>query len=172
MNKQQKQNLLEALRPLLGYPHVYVTACEGLNGDQMYRLRKIFHGLGVVCRLIPNALLHLLYGADARSKELAPAFSGHSLLFLIKDNPEAVAKAIKAFRAQEATDKPILKRAWVYEELFEGDALDALTQLRSREELIGEIAALLQMPAQQLLEAVHSGSASVGYVLQHLAQAR
>ena len=81
----------------------------------------------------------------------------------------APAKVIKAFRKK--SDKPLLKGAFIEESIYVGDdQLDALVDIKSREELIGEIIGLLQSPAKNVISALQSGGGKLSGILKTLSQ--
>jgi large subunit ribosomal protein L10 len=90
-----------------------------------------------------------------------------SLMF--SESGNSPAKLIKDFRKK--LDKPILKAAFVEEEIYIGDnQIDTLVAIKSKEEMIGEIVGLLQSPAKNLISALKSGSSNLSGVLKTLSE--
>ena len=86
---------------------------------------------------------------------------------MISENSNSPAKVIKEFRKKSA--KPILKGAWVLESVYVGDdQLDALVNLKTKEQLIGEIIGLLQSPAKNVISALQSGGQKLSGILKTL----
>lgn len=86
--------------------------------------------------------------------EMFPTFKGNSAI-LISETANAPAKLIQGFRKKE--EKPALKSAYLQETFYVGDNnLDALANIKSREEMIGEIIGLLQSPIQRVVSALQN----------------
>ena len=98
--------------------------------------------------------------------ELYDTLKGNTSL-MISESGNAPAKVIKEFRKK--ADKPILKGAFVEEAIYIGDdMLDALVDLKSREELIGDIILLLQSPAKNVISGLTSAGANIAGILKTL----
>ncbi|NNL81469.1 MAG: 50S ribosomal protein L10, partial [Flavobacteriaceae bacterium] len=81
----------------------------------------------------------------------------------------APAKVIKAFRKK--SDKPLLKGAFIEEAIYVGDEqLNVLVDIKSKEELIGEIITLLQSPAKNVISALQSGGGKLSGILKTLSE--
>lgn len=86
---------------------------------------------------------------------------------MIAEVANAPAKVIKEFRKK--SDKPLLKGAFVEESVYVGDdQLDALVNIKSKEELIGDIISLLQSPAKNVVSALQSGGSKLSGILKTL----
>ncbi|MDX1702333.1 MAG: 50S ribosomal protein L10, partial [Melioribacteraceae bacterium] len=88
---------------------------------------------------------------------------------MYSETGNAPAKVIKAFRKK--SDKPLLKGAFIEESIYIGDEqLDMLVNIKSKEELIGEIITLLQSPAKNVVSALQSGGGKLSGILKTLSQ--
>ena len=106
--------------------------------------------------------------SDKDFGDLADVLKGNtSLMFADKSN--APAKVIKEFRRK--SDKPLLKGAYVEESIYVGDdQLDTLVDVKSNEELIGEIIGLLQSPAKNVISALKSGGGTIAGIVKTLSE--
>jgi large subunit ribosomal protein L10 len=98
--------------------------------------------------------------------ELFDALKGSSTI-MFSESAKAPAKLIKELR--KTGDKPVLKAAYIDSAIFIGDnQLDALVNLKSKEELIGEIIGLLQSPAKNVISALQSGGNTIAGLVKTL----
>ena len=117
--------------------------------------------------MVKNTLLKKAMERSEKSfDELYPVLKGNTSI-MISDTGNAPAKLIKEFRKK--SDKPILKGAFVEESVYLGDEqLEALVSIKSKEELIGDVIALLQSPAKNVVSALQSGKNTLGGLLKAL----
>ena len=109
-----------------------------------------------------------LEAASGEYAELYDVLKGSSTL-LFSNSANAPAKLIKALRA--SGDKPLLKAAYIDSAIFIGDnQLNALVNLKSKEELIGEIIGLLQSPAKNVISGLQSGKSKLAGIVKALEQ--
>jgi large subunit ribosomal protein L10 len=100
--------------------------------------------------------------------ELSSVLKGNTSLMVAEVN-NAPAKVIKDFRKK--SDRPILKGAFVEEAIYLGDEqLDVLVDIKSKDELIGEIVGLLQSPAKNVISALKSGGNTIAGVVKTLSE--
>ena len=86
---------------------------------------------------------------------------------MVSDTGNVPAQLIPDFRT--TSDKPILKGAWVEDAIFSGeDQLDALSELKSKNELVGEVITLLQSPVSNVMSALQSGNNTLAGLLKTL----
>ena len=108
---------------------------------------------------------------DASDKDfgdLSSVLKGNTSV-MYSETGNAPAKVIKAFRKK--SDKPLLKGAFIEEAIYLGDdQLDALVDIKSREELIGDIISLLQSPAKNVVSALQSGGGKLSGILKTLSE--
>lgn len=160
MTREEKREVISTLAEKLSqYPHFYITDIAGLNAEQTAALRKQCYEKEVNLVMVKNTLfIKALEQVDKADEEMMKVLSGSTSIMFSNVN-KAPAVVISEFRKTSKQEKPILKAAFVEESLYIGDQnLDALTAIKSREELIGDIIGLLQSPAKNLISALQ-GSA-------------
>jgi large subunit ribosomal protein L10 len=133
-------------------------------------LRGRFREAGVEYQVTKNTLARIaldrLEGMDA----LEEFFAGPTAVAFSED-PAKPARVIQDFVEEEDVERPELKVAWVEGDLYEGhDALDTLADLKSREELIGEIVGLLLSPSQNVVGGLKSSGQNLAGILQTLSE--
>ena len=144
MTKEEKLVVIDSLAEQLNeYPHFYITNIEALNAEQTASLRRKCFESDIKLVVVKNTLLAK---ALERSTSVMFAHTGKTPAVLIKE-----------FR--KTSDKPVLKAAYVEGCVYVGDnQLDTLCNIKSREELIGDIIALLQSPAKNVISALQSNA--------------
>lgn len=171
MTKQEKAIVIDELKQILTDNNiVYITDTEGLNADNASLLRRTCFKENITIKVVKNTLLQKameqVEGKDYQ--EVFPALKGNTTI-LLSEVGNAPAKMIKDFRKK--SDKPILKAAWIDSAVFLGDeSLDALTKLKSRDELIGEVIGLLQSPAKNVISALKSGGSTIAGIVKTLSE--
>ena len=119
--------------------------------------------------VVKNTLLEKAMEASEKEFGELPAILKGNTSVMYAETGNAPAKVIKAFRKK--SDKPLLKGAFIEEAIYLGDdQLDALVNIKSREELIGEIVTLLQSPAKNVISALQSGGGKLSGILKTLSQ--
>ena len=146
---------------LAGTNIVYVADISGLNAETTSNLRRACFKAGIKLEVVKNTLLvKAMEASDKDYGDLPLTLKGNTSIF-IADVANAPAKIIKEFRKK--SDKPVLKGAFINQEIYIGDnLLDALVNLKSRDEVIGEIIGLLQSPAKRVLSALLNNAESKG----------
>jgi len=170
MNKIEKNEIIDELVGNLNeYQYVYVTDSSNLSATSNNDLRKLLHKNGVKMQVIKNTFVHkALEKSGTEWGELTDTLKGTTAL-LFASNPKAPAIAIKEFRKN--SDRPLLKGAYIDSDVFIGDdQLGALVDLKTREELIGEIVGLLQSPAKNVISALKSGGNTIAGLVKTLAE--
>jgi len=161
MNKAEKTQVIEQLLEKLNSNNkVYLADCSTLTVEKVNAFRKQCFEKKISVTVVKNTLLKkaLERANDSKLAELIPALKGETAL-MFTDTSNAPAKVIKDFRKKDS--KPALKAAYVEEMIFIGDEqLDALAGLKSKNELIGEVIALLQSPIQRVMGALENKGGS------------
>ena len=158
MTREEKavviNNLVEQLN---AYPHFYITNIEALNAEQTATLRRKCFESNIKLVVVKNTLLgKALESVDKADADLVKVLEG-STSVMFTETGKAPAVLIKEFRKKN--DKPILKAAYVEGCVYVGDdQLEALSNIKSREELIGDIVALLQSPAKNVISALQGNA--------------
>ena len=163
MTKDQKVVAIQEIKDLLQDAKVvYVADLEGLNAGKSSDFRRQAFKQNIKVKVVKNTLLQKameqIEGVDY--SEMFQSFKGNSAI-MIAETANAPAKLIKDFRKKE--EKPALKSAFVQETFYVGDNnLDTLVNIKSREEMIGEIIGLLQSPIQRVVSALQNKSEASG----------
>ncbi|MDR0414274.1 MAG: 50S ribosomal protein L10 [Prevotellaceae bacterium] len=158
MKKDEKNVIIDRLAELLkGTPNFYLTDISTLNAEKTTELRRKCFEKQVTLVVVKNTLLQkALEKIDFKEADIFSVLKG-STSIMLADVGNVPAKLIKEFRA--TSEKPVLKAAYVQESLYIGDqALEELVNVKSRDELVGDIVALLQSPAKNVIAALQSGA--------------
>ena len=151
MTREEKNELIEDITAALeSTATVYITDIAGLDAENTSNLRRACHKADVKMTVVKNALLKQAMERSTKDfGELSSVLKGNSSI-MIAEAGNAPAKLIKEFRKK--SPKPILKGAYIEEAIFIGDTqLDALTNLKSKNELIGDVILLLQSPIKTVV---------------------
>jgi large subunit ribosomal protein L10 len=168
MTKEEKNVEIEKLTEVLQDSNiVYVADIAGLDATQTSNLRRLAFKSNIKLNVVKNTLLKKAMEKSGKSfDELFPVLKGNTSI-MISDTGNAPAKLIKEFRKSSA--KPILKGAYIEESVYIGDdQVEALATLKSKEELIGDVIALLQSPAKNVVSALQSGKNTLGGLIKTL----
>lgn len=169
MTKELKNQVVaDVLAQLAVTPNFYVVDIAGLNAGATSALRRECFGSDIKLLVVKNTLfLKALQQAGIETSELAPVFEGPTAI-MFTEAPAVPAKLIKKLQKAGA-EKPALKGAYVQECVFIGaNQLQALCDIKSKEELIGGIIASLQAPAQNVISALQSAGQTIAGVLKTL----
>ena len=170
MNKQDKVKVVEELKSqLANYKSIYLTDIAGLDAVQTSKLRRECFNSDVKLSVVKNTFLErAMSESDNEFGELKDLLKGNTTIMLSKVG-NSPAKVIKKFRKDG--DKPILKGAFVDEAIYVGDNhIEALFNLKSKEEVIGEIVTLLQSPAKNVISALKSSSGKIAGLVKTLSE--
>ncbi len=154
MTREDKSIAIQDLTAQLADTKViYVADISGLNASTTSDLRRACFKAGIKLEVVKNTLLgKAMEASDKEYGDLPSILKGNSAI-MIGEVANAPAKIIKDFRKKN--EKPVLKGAYINEEIYIGDnQLDALVAIKSKEELIGDIIGLLQSPAQRVISAL------------------
>jgi large subunit ribosomal protein L10 len=168
MKSTEKQVIINNLRDQIdSYSHFYLTDISGLNAEDTSNLRRLCFKQDVKLVVAKNTLLRkALEGSGKNTEELYDALRGNTSV-MFTENGNVPAKLIKDFSKKHK--KPVLKAAYVEESVYLGaDQLETLIAVKSKNELIGDVVALLQSPMQTLLSQLQSGGNTIHGVLETL----
>jgi large subunit ribosomal protein L10 len=158
MTREEKNQFIDSLTTRLNEANIfYLADIAGLDAEGSSKLRRTCFNGDIKLEVVKNTLLRkALEKAEGNYDELYDTLKGNtSIMFANTGN--APAKVIKDFRKKN--DKPILKGAFIEEAIYIGDEnLEFLTSIKSKEELIGDIIALLQSPAKNVVSALKSNA--------------
>ena len=164
MKKELKGQIIETISAQLKqYPNFYITDIAGLNAGQTSKLRRECFNAGIVLNVVKNTLFaHVLNASDNEDmKSLGETLVGNTAI-MYTEVPSAPGKLIKKLQ-REGFKKPVVKGAYVQDCVFIGeDKLDQLASIKTKEELIGDIIALLQSPIQRVIGGLENASEGKG----------
>jgi large subunit ribosomal protein L10 len=169
MKKETKNVIIDKLsEQLKSSPNFYVVDAAGLNAAKTSDLRRKCFEHKVALYVVKNTLLQKALERNGFAQsELYSVLAGPTALMIAQEGAGTPAKLVKEFRKHNS--KPVLKGAYVQESLYIGDAcLDALANLKSREELIGDVLLLLQSPAKNVVSALKSGGSTIAGIVKTL----
>lgn len=163
MTPEQKNQAIEALKEKFSqYNNFYVTNTESLSVAQVNKLRRICFDKNVEMKVAKNTLIvKALNQLNAEKYSgVIDAFHGVTAL-MFSDSPKEPALLISSIREEFKTDKPLLKAALIGEEVYLGnDSLLALKNIKTKNELIGEVIGLLKSPISRVISALQNKAES------------
>ena len=163
MTKQEKNEVIELLKGKFSqYNNFYITDTESLTVAQVGKLRNVCFDKQVEMKVAKNTLIKKALESLDAEKYAGVYDSLHKVTALMfSENPKDPAVIISGFRKANNNDKPILKAAFINGDVFVGDnQLKALTLIKTKNELIGDIIGLLQSPIQRVLGALQNKDAA------------
>lgn len=172
MRREDKNLVIDKIaEQIKQYPHFYLTDTADLNAEATSSLRRICFEKQVKMVVVKNTLLKLALERSGKAdfSALYDTLKG-STSIMFSETGNVPAKLIKEFRQGGAT-KPALKAAYVEESIYVGEGqLEALVALKSKNELIGDVIALLQSPAKNVVSALKSGGSKLSGVIKTLSE--
>ena len=169
MKKEEKGIIIEEIGNTLGeYGCVYLVKTQGLNAEKTSALRRACFKDDIKMLCVKNTLLKKAFeNSETDYSGLYGLLHGETTL-LLSNTGNAPAKLIKKFRQKNDT-LPELKGAFVEESVYIGEnQLDTLANIKSKNELIGDVIALLQSPAKNVISALQSGANKIHGILETL----
>ena len=159
MTKDQKNEVIELLKGKFSqYNNFYIADTESLSVAQAGKLRRACFSKQVEMKVAKNTLIKKALESLDSEKYAGMYDSLHKVTALMfSENPKEPALIISSFRKESNGDKPVLKAAFINGDVFVGDnQLKALTMIKTRNELIGDVIGLLQAPIQRVLGALEN----------------
>ncbi|MCR6720931.1 MAG: 50S ribosomal protein L10 [Chitinophagaceae bacterium] len=157
MTKEQKNEVIELLKSKFEqYNNFYIADTESLTVAQVGKLRRACFSKEVEMKVAKNTLIRKALESLDSEKYAGVYDSLHKVTALMfSENPKEPALIISSFRKESNTERPVLKAAFINGDIYTGDDnLKALTQIKTKNELIGEVIGLLQSPAKRVLAAL------------------
>ncbi|MBO0342757.1 MAG: 50S ribosomal protein L10 [Bacteroidota bacterium] len=170
MTREEKATVIKDLTAQLAdNPNIYLADISGLNAVDTSNLRRACFKANIKLAVVKNTLLaKAMEASDKEFGELPEVLKGNTSLML-SETGNAPAKLIKNFRKK--SEKPVLKGAFIEEAVYIGDNnLDALVNIKSKEEVIGDIIGLLQSPAKNVISGLKSGGGKLAGILKTLSE--
>ncbi|MCB0584200.1 MAG: 50S ribosomal protein L10 [Phaeodactylibacter sp.] len=170
MTRAEKTATIEALKDKLsGIEFFYLADSSTLTVEQVNKFRRLCFEKGIEMKVVKNTLIQKALESAPEERNfsgLYEALKGPTAI-LISDKANAPAKLIKEFRKDN--EKPTLKAAYIDTDVFLGDEkLEELANLKSKEDLVAEVIALLQSPAKNVISALQSGGQTLTGLLKAL----
>lgn len=168
MTPAQKNEAIEVLKGKFSqYDNFYITNTESLTVEQVSKLRRLCFEKNVELKVAKNTLVRKALESfnDEKYTGVYDALHGVTAL-MFSESPKEPAVILTSFRSDNNVEKPVLKAALIGEDVFTGDnQLAALKNIKTKNELIGEVIGLLQSPAKRVLAALlhhHEKQAEAG----------
>ena len=169
MKKEVKDTIIVELgQKLKEYPHFYLVDLTGLNAEKTSDLRRKCFKSEIKLMVVKNALLHKAFEAsDIDFSPMYESLKGNTAV-MFTNTANVPAKLLKEYTKEGI---PALKAAYAEESIFVGaDRLEELAALKSKNELIADVVALLQSPAKNVISALQSGANTIHGVLKTLGE--
>lgn len=170
MTREEKNAIIDDLKSVLDETAVvYLTDASGLDSVATTQLRREAFKSDITVRVVKNTLLKLAMDR-VEDKDYSPFYDGAlkgQTALMLGSVGNAPAKLIKEFR--KTSEMPILKGAYIEESCYLGDdKLEELANIKSKEEMLGEVIGLLQSPAKNVISALKSGGNTIAGVVKTL----
>jgi large subunit ribosomal protein L10 len=170
MTREEKVQAIADLKQQLGeHEFFYLADSSTLSVEEINQFRALCHESDVVMQVVKNTLVQ-------KAMEESPEERGFEALFEYLKGPTSIlftktanapARILRKFR--EKFEKPVLKAAYIDTDIFAGDEkVRELADLKSKEELIGEVIALLQSPMRNIVSALESGKQTLAGLIKAL----
>jgi large subunit ribosomal protein L10 len=171
MKKEEKAVIIDEISELLNkYPNVYITDTSTLTVAKTNDLRRLCFNKGVKMLVAKNSLIQKAMEKNNTEsyQEIFSALKGSSAL-MFSEAGNTPAKLIKEFRKKN--QRPLVKGAYIDTAIFLGDnQLDMLAAIKSKNELVGDIIALLQSPPKNVISALKSSGGKLAGILKTLSE--
>ncbi len=170
MTREEKSVVIEELTAQLAdNTNIYLTDISGLDAATTSNLRRACFKSNIKLAVVKNTLLEkAMEASDKDFGDLATTLKGNTSV-MYSETGNAPAKVIKEFRKK--SEKPLLKGAFIEEAIYIGDdLLDTLVDIKSKEELLGDIISLLQSPAKNVISALKSGGGTIAGIVKTLSE--
>ncbi|MBO0322528.1 50S ribosomal protein L10 [Muricauda sp. CAU 1633] len=170
MTREEKATVIEDLTAQLAEnANIYLADISGLDAVATSNLRRACFKANIKLAVVKNTLLaKAMEASDKEFGELPGVLKGNTSM-MFSETGNAPAKLIKDFRKK--SDKPLLKGAFIAEAIYIGDEnLEALVNIKSKEEVIGDIIGLLQSPAKNVISGLKSGGGKLAGILKTLSE--
>ena len=175
MNREEKAQVIEELVERFNSNNFfYITDASGLTVAEVNVFRKMCFDKGVEYKVFKNTLIKKALDqveTDYRGFEEGNVLKGFSGILFSQENGNLPAKVITEYRKKYKGEIPRLKGASIDHELYIGnEQLAALSNLKSKNELIGEIISLLQSPVKNVISALQSGEHKLAGIVKTLSE--
>lgn len=165
MTKQEKNDVIVLLKGKFEqYNNFYIADTESLSVEQVTKLRRYCFDKNVEMKVAKNTLIRKALESIDAEKYAGVYDSLHKVTALMfSENPKDPAVILSSFRKESNNTKPELKAAFINGDVFTGDdKLKSLVQIKTKNELIGEVIGLLQSPIQRVIGALQNRPEAAG----------
>lgn len=170
MTRAEKEEIIKSLQQKLNDNSIfYLADISDLDAESSSKLRRLAHKREVSLNVVKNTLLRkALEAAEGSYEEFYDLLKGNTSI-MFSEVGNAPAKLIEEFR--KTSDRPILKGAFIEEAIFIGDdKIKTLSEIKSKEEVIADIIAILQSPAKNVVSALQSGGNTISGLVKALGE--
>ena len=170
--REEKNRIIgELAEKLNNCSNFYITDTAEINAENTSKLRRICFEKNIELEVVKNTLLEKAMEKTGKDFEnLATVLSGYTSIMYC-DIANEPARLIKEFRKSNSKSKPVFKGAYVQECVYVGEnQLEALCNVKSKNELIGEVIGLLQSPIQNVVSALNSGGQKIAGIVKTLSE--
>lgn len=169
MTRAQKAEAIKELAEKLEQtPVIYLTDYIGLTVEQANNLRSAFRKSGVEFKVVKNTLLKRAMDQLGGYEELYDSLHG-STAVAFSEEPSAPARVLKDFLKESKLEIPSLKGAHVDGAVYGEGSLDTLAELKSKDELLGDILGLLMSPMTNIIGAVTAPGSTIAGAIKEIA---
>ena len=170
MTREEKTIAIDNLSEIISNNNViYLSDISGIDAETTSKLRRLCHAKGIKLQMVKNTMLKKAF--ETSEKDFEPfyvALKGNTSI-MIAEAANSPAQVIKEFRKKQK--RPILKGAFINESFYIGDEhIEVLSTLKSKEELLGDIIALLQSPAKNVVASLQSGKHTIAGLVKALGE--
>ncbi len=173
MTREEKAQVIAGLTEKFQQnSHFYITDTSGLSVAEINKFREMCYTKGIEYRVVKNTLIKkALDSLETDYSSLDDVLKGFSGVMFVQEIANLPAKVIKDFKKTDADQRPKFKAASIDSDIFIGeDQLDALSNLKSKQELVGDVIALLQSPAKNVISALQSGGDTLAGLVKTLSE--
>jgi len=173
MTREEKAQVIAGLTEKFQQnSHFYITDTSGLTVAEINKFREMCFTKGIEYKVVKNTLIKkALDNLETDYSSLDDVLKGFSGVMFVQENANVPAKVIKDFKKTDANQRPKFKAASIDSDIFIGeDQLDALSNLKSKQELVGEVITLLQSPAKNVISALQSGGDTLAGLVKTLSE--
>ena len=170
MTREEKSKVIEKLTAELAEnTNIYMTDVSGLNASETSKLRRACFKANIKLSVVKNTLLSkAMESSDKDFGSLNEVLVGNTAL-MYSEVGNSPAKLIKQFRKK--SERPLLKGASIEDSVYVGDdQVEFLANIKSREELIGEVITILQSPAKNVISALKSSGGTIAGIVKTLSE--
>lgn len=170
MTRAEKEEIVKNLQERLNNNSIfYLADISDLDAESSSKLRRLAHKREISLNVVKNTLLRkALEAAEGSYEEFYDLLKGNTSI-MFSEVGNAPAKLIEEFR--KTSDRPILKGAYIEEAIYIGDdKIKSLTEIKSKEEVIADIIAILQSPAKNVVSALQSGGNTISGLVKALGE--